>query len=159
MTALHDDLRPVAFLLGTWRGEGHGEYPTIEPFAYGEELAFDDVGDAFLVYTQRSWDPADGAPLHLERGFLRPGAEGAWELALAHPLGLTEVAHGSIEGRALSFVTPEGGIGRTATGLDVVAMARRYRVEGDVLAYEIDMATDRTPMTRHLVATLRRVSG
>ncbi|MGZ4132656.1 MAG: FABP family protein [Actinomycetota bacterium] len=159
MTALHDDLQAVAFLLGTWRGEGRGEYPTIEPFSYGEELTFEDVGDAYLVYTQRSWALTDAAPLHLERGFLRPGADGAWELALAHPLGLTEVAHGALEGTALTFATSEGGIGRTATGLDVTAMARRYRVDGDTFSYEIDMATERTPMTRHLVAALRKVTA
>lgn len=159
MTTLHEDLQPVAFLLGTWRGEGRGEYPTIESFAYGEELMFEDVGDVFLVYTQRSWAVPDGAPLHLERGFLRPGADGAWELALAHPLGLTEVAHGVLDGTALAFATPEGGIGHTATGLDVTGLARRYRVEADTLSYEIDMATERTPMRRHLVATLQRVNA
>jgi hypothetical protein len=159
VTALHDDLRPVAFLLGTWRGEGRGEYPTIEPFVYAEELTFEDVGDAHLAYAQRSWDTVDRAPLHLERGFLRPGADGAWELALAHPLGLTEVAHGSLDGHALSFATPDGGMGRTATGLDVAAIVRRYRVEGDVLSYEIEMATDRTPMTMHLTASLHRMSA
>jgi hypothetical protein len=158
--ALHDDVRPLAFLLGTWRGEGRGEYPTIEPFDYGEELTFDHVGDAYLTYEQRSWLPADGSPLHLERGFLRPGADGVWELTLAHPLGLTEVSHGILEGSSsLSFATPTAGVGRTATGMDVVALERRYRVDGDVLAYELDMATEGTPLTRHLVATLRRATA
>ena len=57
---LHDDLRPLAFLLGTWRGEGAGEYPTIEPFAYREEMRFEHVGDTFLCYQQASWSPDDG---------------------------------------------------------------------------------------------------
>ena len=70
---LHEDLRPLAFLLGTWRGEGRGEYPTIDPFSYVEELTFDHVGDTFLCYQESSWSPEDGAPIHLERGFLRPG--------------------------------------------------------------------------------------
>jgi hypothetical protein len=52
---------------------------------------------------QRSWAIAEEAPLHLERGFLRPGADGAWELALAHPLGLTEVAQGVLDGRSVPW--------------------------------------------------------
>ena len=32
--ALHPALTAVTGLIGTWRGEGQGEYPTIEPFSY-----------------------------------------------------------------------------------------------------------------------------
>ena len=35
---LHQDCRELAFLLGTWRGEGEGEWPRGEPFRYGEEM-------------------------------------------------------------------------------------------------------------------------
>jgi hypothetical protein len=154
-SALHEDVLPLAFLLGTWRGEGSGGYPTIEPFEYGEAIAFDHVGDAYLTYVQRSWSP-EGEAVHLERGFLRPGAGGEWELTLAHPLGLTEVAHGRLEGTSLEFATEDGGIARTRTGLDVTGIRRRYLVDGDVLTYSLDMATERTPYAVHLEASLRR---
>jgi hypothetical protein len=153
---LHDDVAPIAFLLGTWRGSGRGGYPTISPFAYEEEIRFEHVGDSYLTYLQRSWSAADGAAIHMERGFLRPGDDGEWELTLAHPLGLTEVAHGRLEGKRLTFVAGAGAIGRTRTGLDVTALERRYVVDGDTLSYAIDMATERTPMTLHLEASLRR---
>jgi hypothetical protein len=153
---LHPDVEPLAFLVGTWRGEGLGEYPTLEAFRYGEELSFEHVGDAYLTYAQRSWSLDDGSPLHLERGFLRPGADGVLELALAHPLGLTEVSEGSLDGTSFALATVAGGIGRTTTGMDVTALSRRYRVDGPTLVYEVDMATGGTPMTRHLAAVLRR---
>ena len=157
--ALHEDVAPLAFLLGSWRGEGRGGFPTIEPFAYREEMVFEHVGDPFLLYRQESWSLADGTPLHFERGFLRSGeAPGSLELCLAHPLGLTEVAHGSVDGGTLILRALEAGIGRTATGMDVRGLERRYRVESDELTYVLDMATDSAPMTRHLEATLRRVS-
>ena len=156
--ALHDDLAPLAFLVGTWRGEGDGEYPTIEPFRYREELAFEHVGDPFLLYRQSSWLVGDDAPLHFERGFLRPGVgPDAVELTLAHPLGLTEIAEGTIAGAELSFASTS--VGRTGTGSAVTALRRRYRLDGEVLSYEIDMAMDETAMTRHLVAELRRAEG
>jgi len=156
---LHPDVETLAFLVGTWRGEGLGEYPTIEPFRYSEELSFEHVGDAYLTYAQRSWSSDDGSPLHLERGFLRPGAERAVvEFTLAHPLGLTEVSEGSLDGTSFALATIAGGIGRTATGVGVTALTRRYRVDGPTLTYEIDMATESTPMTRHLAAVLRRAS-
>ena len=72
--------------------------------AYREELVFEHVGEPYLLYRQESWDLADGAPVHFERGFLRPGeAAGSLELCLAHPLGLTEVAHGAVRGTTLEF--------------------------------------------------------
>lgn len=153
---LHPDLLALAPLLGTWRGEGDGEYPTVDAFRYGEEMVFEHVGDTFLLYRQSSWLLDDErTPLHFERGFLRLGATpGDVELILAHPLGLTEISEGRIDGADLVFASEA--VGRTRTGSAVSGLARRYRVEGDRLTYELDMAMDETPMTRHLVAELRR---
>jgi hypothetical protein len=152
---LHRDLQPLAFLLGTWRGAGTGGYPTIEPFDYEEELLFEHAGDAFLLYRQASWSPADGGPIHFERGFLRPGEAGRIEFTLAHPLGLTEIAEGALEGTAFRLASTD--VGRTTTGLGTTAVIRRYDVDGDVMRYRTDMATADTPMTLHLEAELRRV--
>jgi hypothetical protein len=151
---LHDDLRPLAFLLGAWRGEGAGEYPTIEPFAYREEMRFEHVGDTFLLYQQASWSSDDGAPIHFERGFLRPGEPGRVEFTLAHPIGLTEIAEGTLDGTAFDLTSTS--VGRTSTGLTTTAVIRSYRVDGDVLRYRTDMATDETPMALHLEAELHR---
>jgi THAP4-like, heme-binding beta-barrel domain len=152
---LHDDLRPLAFLLGTWRGEGTGEYPTIDPFSYVEELTFDHVGDTFLCYQQESWGPSDHAPIHFERGFLRPGVAGRIEFTLAHPIGLTEVSEGALDGTSFELTSID--VGRTTTGLTTTSVIRRYDVKGDVMRYRTDMATDHTPMTLHLEAELHRV--
>jgi hypothetical protein len=160
MTELHPDLGPLTCLLGTWRGEGHGGYPTIGAFDFGEWMHFEHVGDPFLMSAQRSWLVADDAPLHLERGFWRPGSSSARiELTLAHPLGLTEVAEGTVrvDGEITTLELATGSVGRTSTGMAVSGLRRRYEVGADELRYEIDMATDTTPMTRHLTATLRRV--
>jgi hypothetical protein len=154
--AVHPDVAGLAFLIGTWVGGGHGGYPTIEPFDFSEEIVVEHGGDAWLGLRQRSWAP-DGSTLHWERGFLRPGETAeALELTLAHPLGLVEVAHGTRDGTSFATRTEPGGVGRTATGLDVVGVQRRYVVDGDELRYELDMQTERTPMTWHLASTLRR---
>ena len=152
---VHADLGPLSFLLGAWRGGGDGEFPTIGAFRYGEEMVFEHAGDPFLLYSQRSWLEADESPLHFERGFLRPAAPGRVELVLAHPLGLTEVAEGTLEGAVMT--TASTAMGRTSTGDPVIELVRRWRVDGDRLNYELDMATEMTPLARHLTGELRRV--
>jgi THAP domain-containing protein 4 len=151
---LHPALEPMSFLLGTWRGEGEGVYPAIEPFRYREELSFDHVGDAFLLVTESSWT-LDGAPLHFERGTVRPVRDGTVDLALAHPIGVAEVAEGTLDGTTLSFRST--GIVRTETGSPVTEIERRYRLVDGALAYELDMATEGVKRTFHVRATLTKV--
>jgi hypothetical protein len=153
--AVHPDCQPLAFLLGTWRGEGEGEWPRGEPFTYGEEMVFEHVGDAFLLYSQRSWMLDDGSPLHFERGFLRPAGPGRVELVLAHPLGIAEVAEGTIDGATIEVAATT--VARTATGSPVTDLWRRIRVRDDVLAYELQMAMKDVGVMRHLSARLARV--
>jgi hypothetical protein len=155
--ATSEALRPFAFLLGRWRGTGTGSYPTIEPFTYREELVFEQVGEPYLLYSQESWDALTGEPVHFERGFLRPGADlGAIELVLAHPIGVTEVSHGRVEGTILTLEAGRDDVGRTATGLRVAGLRRRYATDGDTLTYALDMATDEIAMTLHLEGAARR---
>jgi THAP4-like, heme-binding beta-barrel domain len=153
-TGLHPALEPMAFLLGAWRGEGDGIYPGIEPFRYREEVSFEHVGDAFLLVTESAW-AQDGAPLHFERGTLRPVGDGVVDLTLAHPIGVAEVAEGALVGTTLTFRST--GIVRTATGLPVTEIERRYRMEDGELAYELDMATDHVDRTFHVRATLSKI--
>ena len=52
---LHPDLNPLAWLVGTWRGKGHGEYPGSQPFQFAQEVTFNHDGRPFLTYFSRSW--------------------------------------------------------------------------------------------------------
>jgi hypothetical protein len=147
------ELEPLAFLLGTWRGDGEGIYPGVAPFRYTEELAFEHVGDVFLLVTESSWTP-DGVPLHFERGTLRPVGDRGVDLTLAHPIGVAEVSEGTVEGTTVDLASTA--IVRTATGSPVTEIVRRYRREGERLSYEVDMAMDGVARTFHVRATLGR---
>jgi hypothetical protein len=77
------------------------------------------------------------------------------EFTLAHPIGLTEVSEGALAGTSFELTSID--MGRTTTGLTTTSVIRRYDVDGDVMRYRTDMATDDTPMALHLEAELRRV--
>jgi hypothetical protein len=152
-----DRLGPLARLAGTWSGAGRGEYPTIEPFTYTEEITCLDPGRAFLAYTQRTWDAA-GAPKHAESGYLRAG-DGRVEWVVVSPTGVLEslVAKPEIDDGALVLDFVAHDVVTTATAKPVTATWRRLRIEGDALHYTFDMAAVGHPRTFHLEATLRRV--
>ncbi len=157
--AMHPDIAQLAFLAGTWEGEGVGIYPTIDDFSYREEITFvAPPGKPFLKYTQMTWRAGDhpqaGAPLHTEAGFFRSGGEGKAEATMAQPTGIVEVYEGTVDGTSLKLRTTT--VERTSTAKEVLSVERNIDVDGDDLRYEMWMGAVGQPHQLHLKARLRR---
>jgi THAP4-like, heme-binding beta-barrel domain len=162
--AVHPLCLPLAGLLGTWRGEGLGVYPTIATFAYGEEITFSHNGKPFLAYTQRTWatettdaGPA-GRPLHAEAGYLRPQAPSVStvpvELVMAMPTGHLELGVAQWDHGVLRSVATVTG---TASAKPVTEVVRELTLDGDELRYTLAMAAVGLALQPHLSATLHRL--
>jgi hypothetical protein len=155
---LHPECAKVAWLLGTWRGSGHGDYPTIEKFTFGQECIFTHDGRPFFHYMSRAWITDETGnkvrDAAIETGFLRPKADGTLEFLLTHNTGFAEVWHGEASGAKLELTTDA--VMRTATAKEVNAGHRMYGlVEGDLL-WAYDMAAVGLELQPHLWARLVR---
>ncbi|KAI4967712.1 hypothetical protein ZWY2020_016961 [Hordeum vulgare] len=81
----------MSFLLGKWREEGEGTFPTIASFHYGEEiLFFHHLSKPVISYTQRTWRRLTTL-MHAESGYWRPRPDGSIEVVIAQSTCLTEV--------------------------------------------------------------------
>lgn len=153
MSAPHDAIAPVSFLLGTWKGQGRGHYPTIEDFAYEEEVTFTHSGKPFLIYSQRTQSP-EGMPMHAETGYLRP-VDGRIELVLAHPFGAVEICEGILDDHRIELASTS--VATTSSAKLLEATRRIIEVAGDELNYDFFMAAVGQALEHHLSATLRKV--
>jgi hypothetical protein len=157
VVSAHPALAPLLGLVGTWRGRGHGEYPTIDSFDYLEEITLaPGPGKPFLVYSQRTRDPDDDAPMHAETGYWRPVGGDAIELVVAQPTGIVERLCGPWDGAVADLSDDEVAI--TPTAKSVTRTHRRFELDVDVLRYTMAMAAVGEPLTHHLSAELRRVT-
>ncbi|WP_205877522.1 peroxynitrite isomerase [Mycobacterium camsae] len=157
---LHPDLEALAPLLGTWSGKGAGEYPTIQPFEYFEEIAFTHVGKPFLVYAKKTKAASDGRPLHAELGYLRVPEPAKIEFVLAHPSGIAEIELGTytvVDG-VVELELATSAIALTPTAKEVTALSRSFRIAGDELSYSLRMGAVGQPEQHHVAAVLHRES-
>ena len=166
---VHEDLRPLSWLIGRWVGVGTGQYPTIEDFRFGQEAVFNTDGRPFLSYLSRSWllddDGERVRPLATEAGFWRPRPGNEIEMTLAHPTGFAEVWYGSQEVTGIVDATITGAratlttdaITRTASAKEYTHGERLYGLVDGRLLWTFDMAAVGERITNHLAATLSRV--
>jgi hypothetical protein len=154
-------VRPFAWLLGTWRGEGVGGYPTIGPdFRFGEQVTFACYGKPVIAFTSESWAVEDERPLARQSGFWRPTSDHEVEVVLTIAAGLVEVFYGRlVSGPMGEHVEIETDlIANTATAKTVEKEKRLYAVRGGKLMYAMEMAAVGQPLQAHLSAALDRVS-
>jgi hypothetical protein len=152
---LNPALQPVSFLIGTWRGEGQGEYPTIKPFRYREEIRFTHNGKPFLIYSQRTESIDNGQPMHAETGYLRVVGSDQVEFVVAQPIGFAEISLGRV--RANRVDVECSNVARTPSAKPVTSIGRSIWLEGETLRYETRMGMEGVQSVRHLTATFRRV--
>ena len=154
----------LRLLLGTWKGRGRGDFPTIDPFEYDEHLEFEanDV-EPLLHYEQRTWDTTHrsdrGEPLHWESGFVRPIDTGFIEIFNAQNGGRVEVLRGRLSTSDDHGDTPLMSLTSVIVAHDerIIRTTRQYDLRDEVLSYRMEMATRTTPeLTMHLEAILHR---
>ena len=115
---------------------------------------FGHVGKPFLAYSQRTAQPTMAARSTPRRGYWRLPQPGRVELVMAHPTGIVEVDEGELDGQQIRLRS--SAVARTATAKEVVAVERTFRLDGDVLRYDVAMAAVGQPLTHHLGAALER---
>jgi hypothetical protein len=167
MAELPEALRPLEFLVGTWRGDGVGAVPGGggPDYPYAEELRIVPDGSPWLAYTSRVVAVDDGRWLHSESGWWRPqpatedGSVGV-ELVLTRPTGVTEVLIGELVvgpvGEQIELVSDV--VARTPSAPAFTADKRLYAVRGGKLMYAIELAAGDTGLAPYLAAALDRAA-
>jgi len=146
-------------LAGTWKGEGHGGYPTVTSFDYRETFTCTRRDERTLAYEQRAQKRYDGQTewleSHWENGFIRILESGELELTSAQ-IGRVEVLTGKVKIQGniahLHFVSKT-----IANDPRLVSSARKFELDGDTLRYEMEMQTTAPERSmQHLKITLQR---
>ena len=155
---LHPDLMPLAWLVGSWRGKGRGEYPNVPAFEFAQEVSFNHDGRPFLNYFSRSWIIDENneiiRPAASEVGFWRVKENNVLEVILAHNTGIAEGWVGIVKGAKIQLEMDQGYSSPSAK--IVTAGSRLYGlVEGELFT-SYDIAAEGQTLQAHLLSSLER---
>ncbi|XP_010537834.1 PREDICTED: UPF0678 fatty acid-binding protein-like protein At1g79260 [Tarenaya hassleriana] len=151
---LHPTVAPISYLLGRWRGEGEGQFPTISSFLYGEELQFSHSGKPVIAYSQKTWKLNSGEPMHSESGFWRPKPDGTIEVVIAQSTGIVEVQKGTYNADEQVIKLQSQLVGNASK---VKEISRVFELVNGKLSYEVQMSTNTNHLQPHLKAVLNKI--
>ncbi|XP_016438627.2 peroxynitrite isomerase Rv2717c-like [Nicotiana tabacum] len=152
---VHPAVKPISFLLGIWRGEGEGFFPTISSFNYSEELQFShSPNKPVIAYSQKTWNLKSGQPMHSESGYWKPKLDGTIEVVIAQSTGLVEVQKGTYDMKEGVVKLNSEEVGNASK---VKEISRVFKVENCELSYVVEMATSLIGIQPHLRASLKKL--
>ena len=156
---LHPDLNPLAWMIGTWRGNGHGEYLGTERFDFQQEVTFSHDGRPFLTYFSRSWIINEKNEITStaasETGFWRIKPNNQLEVILAHSTGIAEGWVGVFDGPKIQLVMDHSYSAPSAKSIN--EGQRLYGLVDGELFYAYDMAYGGHTLQAHIWSTMPRV--
>ncbi len=177
---LAPEVYPLAWLVGTWRGEGVVAYPGIEEAAFTQELVVASDGGPYLAYSSairlvavpddpsalESDEPVAAPAWATETGYWRvpperpddvPEGHHPVELLVADPSGHVAVYVGTVGNGRIDLVSDL--VARTATGAEVTAGRRLYGLVNGELMWANDLAAFGRPLQSFASARLTRAVG
>lgn len=152
----------LGLLIGIWKGDGIGSFPTIESFRFRDELEFEFINEEGVIhYKQKTWIKGEvSTPSHWESGFIRINENGVIEISNSQNGGRVEVLAGNIIESDRDRKRLEINFKSIFLGNDprLVNTSRNIIVENDVLGYSIHMSTKTVQTANcHIEAALTRI--
>ena len=158
---VHPQLLGLAWLLGTWEGEGNGAWPGLGEFHFGQRVDFSSNGGPFLHYlSQTYWLDDDNHPVRpftMETGFWFPHDDASLDVVLADADGWVENYTGNIQGAKIELTTDI--VARIKSAQEPYSGGSRLygNVDGQLM-WTWDAATTDVPLQPFMWATLRRTA-
>ena len=168
-------------LIGTWSGQGLGQYPpNVAPFEYIETLTISaDNRPGLFEISSSTKHKQTHKPMHKEKGYIRlvSGSKHKIEFMICHAFGVVEITEGNIFSDAdaelgsghdsvvrLEVIGKPENFARTSTAKApfLTELRRYYELktvnDEEYLEFMCEMATTTSAMQTHLVAKLKKVS-
>ena len=160
---LAPEVYPIAWLVGTWRGDGEVVYPGIPRAQIVAEVVVDHDGGPYLSWTSTLRIAGDDQVWSTERGFWRvppdrpadlPADQHPVELLLTDPAGHLTLYAGSVGNGRIDLASDL--IARTPDAAELTAATRLYGlVDGDLL-WTWDIAAFGEPLQSYASARMTR---
>lgn len=145
--------------VGSWTGEGQGQFPTMDPFDYDETLTFKLVdGFPILQFEQRAIVTTPNRPSHFEVGVMKVLDDGTIQLGDIGNGVRGEIMEGTVaeeDGKVTLNLTSIA----FANDARMIASRRVIVIKDGILTYKMFMTTATTPEPQehlHLSASLTR---
>ena len=165
-----DLIEPLTWLEGRWIGNGKGEFPTMSPFTFEDQMQIRFLEEAIhseplIHFEEIAWvlEHEKKVFKHWETGFLKPTLEDNIQFYVSHNTGRIEVSYGKFDwvdvkqkAFAISF---DSSFVRNDRGLTELLKSRRtFALKKTYFTYSLSMTTlGVKKLTTHLSCTLTRV--